>query len=242
MSDLLRRRPALHRVHASRSAMTTPIPGAGTARSWASQRARGMLVGLVALLGYLAIGCGDERQPLFSTTPEQRGETEHQTILAEIALLANAKDEATDAQASKAYDDAKTKLISRGSAIENDLCEALISNQDWGVRMGSIEVLEAVGTKACITTIVAALDDPEPVVALYADKMLVTLCKHDEIPAVNAKPGANGLPPLPGKSDHETSIDAGMKRWSAWHQANHAALRKAWDTWWSQNKDRVKID
>jgi outer membrane murein-binding lipoprotein Lpp len=196
----------------------------------------------VALGGLVLAGCGDERQPLFNTTPEHQGETERKTILAEIAQLSNAKTEVSDAQASKLYDEAKAELIARGSSIENDLCEALVSNQDWGVRLGCVEVLESIGTKVCVPTVIVALDDPEAVVALYANHMLVALCKHDEVPAADAKPGANGLPPLPPKSGHETTIDADMKRWSAWYEVNHATLHKAWDTWWAQNKDRVKID
>ncbi len=206
-------------------------------------RAGRALAAAAGLLGCLALGgCDEERQPLFSTTPEHRGESERQTVFAEIALLANGKSEATDAGASKAYDDAKAKLIARGSAIENELCESLAANADWGVRLGCVEVLESVGTKICIPTIIAALDDPEPVVALYASHMLSTLCKHDEIPAAGAASGANGLPPLPAKSGKNSALDADMKSWSAWHQANHAALRKAWDTWWAQNKDKLKID
>lgn len=206
-------------------------------------RAARALAAAAGLFGCLALGgCDEERQPLFTTTPESRGETERQTVFAEIALLANGKSEATDAGASKAYDDAKSMLIARGSAIENELCESLAANTDWGVRLGCVEVLESVGTRICIPTIIAALDDPEPVVALYSSHMLSALCKHDEIPATGAASGSNGLPPLPAKSGKDAAIDTDMKSWSAWHQANHAALRKAWDTWWAQNKDKLKID
>ncbi len=201
------------------------------------------LAAAAGLLGCLALGgCDDERQPLFSTTPAKNAESERQTLFSEIAQLANGKHEANDAGASKAYDEAKDTLIARGAAIENELCESLASNTDWGVRLGCVEVLESVGTKICIPTIIAALDDPEPVVALYASHMLSILCKHEEIPATGAAPGPNGLPPLPAKAGKRAALDADLKGWVAWHQVNHAALRKAWDGWWVQNKDKFKLE
>jgi hypothetical protein len=213
-------------------------------RSSAGRSPARLAAALLGLWLCLAMaGCGEDgRKPIFSTTPDHRDDAQSQAIQAEIAQLANGKKAASDADASKAYDEAKTKLIARGSAIESQLFEALAGNPDWGIRLGCVEVLQSVGTRHAVEPLIAALDDPDAVIALYAQNLLIELCKHREIPAAGQPTGANGLPAVPKREPTDLALDTDEKLWTAWHRQHHAELRQAWQKWWAANKDKVKID
>jgi HEAT repeat protein len=203
------------------------------------------MLGSMCVLMICMGGCGkssDQRQAMFSTEDDQQNDVKHRQVLNEIALMANAKADIDNAEALKVNQDAQNKLIARGSSIENDLVQALQDDHDWGVRLGCVQVLDAVGTSRCVPYLITALTDPEPVVALYADKLLVALCRHDEIPSLDAGTGANGIPPLPPKHSGNAPIDSDMKDWSNWYLANHGKLHTAWAAWWQSHKDKIKID
>jgi hypothetical protein len=198
-------------------------------------------------IGLALAGCEDERDRFFSTTQDnQQKEDELKAIRKDIALLAGCKDP-NDAEASAAYEAAKERLNLRGSAIENQLIEALRGNDDWGVRLGAIEVMKAVATKRCVETLIAVLDDPQPLVALNAEYLLQGLCKddkkkeHREIPLVGQPTGANGLPPVV-VDPHDLALDKEEKAWAAWHVQHKEALKKAWSEWWAKNKDKIKVE
>jgi hypothetical protein len=105
--------------------------------------------------------------------------------------------------------------------------------------MGAVEVLASVGTRACVEPLVGATDDPQPLVALYANKLLEGLCSHRVIPAQGEAAGA--LPPVPRPDPHDLARDAEERQWTAWHRQHHAELREAWRTWWAANQAKVAI-
>jgi hypothetical protein len=202
-------------------------------------RAGSWLAASAAIL--LITGCDDDRQPVFSTAPDAQADAARKAVQAEIAELARIKTPG-DPDAVVAYHKANDKLISRGSAIETQLIEALIGSPDWGVRLGVVEVLKALATRQAVEPLISVLDDAQPLVALNADYLLQGLTKHSEIPAAGRPAGANSLPPVPKRDPQELALDADEKLWAAWHAEHHAALKKAWTLWWSANKATVKIE
>lgn len=195
---------------------------------------------LLPLLALIA-GCESDRPDPKSaaksdTTPVQ---DEKAAIAAEIAALATGKDP-TRAVDSKAYDDAVGKLISRGSGIETTLIDNLRRSEDWGVRLGLVEVLMATGTKASVEHLIACLDDAEPLVAQRANKTLQEMTSHAEIPESGGA-GANGLPPVPRRADSDLALDADLRLWSLWQKEHGARLRQAWASWWSANRDQITV-
>lgn len=170
------------------------------------------------------------------TTPVQDDKA---AIAAEIAALAKGKDP-TDAADSKAYDDALAKLISRGSGIETTLIDSLRRADDWGVRLGLVEVLMATGTKASVEHLIVCLDDAEPLVAQRANKTLQEMTSHTEIPE-SGPAGANGLPPVPRRAEGDLALDADLRLWSQWQKEHGARLRQAWSSWWSANRDQITV-
>jgi HEAT repeat protein len=195
-----------------------------------------MAVGALALL---LAGCGDEREVVFSTDAPPAAD-DRPKILADIAALANSKD-LLDAGKAANYHKAVDALIGRGSRIEPMLIEALGGNDDWGVRLGVIDVLKGVGTKRSIEPLMGALEDPQPLVALNADYLLRGMTKHSVIPAAGEAP-RDGLTPVPQRPATDLALDADEKLWAMWHHEHHVALHQAWSTWWQANKATVVVD
>ncbi len=201
-----------------------------------------MLFGAGSLL--LLTSCESERPAMKIEEPHALGatpaEVERKTVEHDIAALAAAKDQ-SKAIDSKAYDDARDALIRRGSAIESTLIDNLRRADDWGIRLGIIEVLMATGTKVSIDHLIFCLDDDEPLVALRANTTLQEMTSHNEIPPTGGATGTNGLPPVPLRPAADLAMDADLRQWAAWHHTYAKALRSAWTTWWSANKGQITI-
>ena len=192
---------------------------------------------------FLLVGCESERSApkVDPAAPDatQPKEDEQAKIAADIAALAAGKDPSS-AKDSKIYDDAIARLIQRGSSIETTLIDNLRRTDDWGVRLGLVEVLMATGTKLSIDHFIVCLDDVEPLVALRANTILQEMTNHAEIPESGVA-GANGLPPVPKRQESDLALDAELRQWSLWHREHHARLRQAWAAWWATNKDQITI-
>ena len=213
-----------------------PLPGH-------PRRRRSALALVLPALALGLAGCDDDppREPSFHDQAPSDPDASERQIKADIALLAQGKDP-DDPTASAAYDDAKDRLIKRGSVIENDLIDALRSNRDWGVRLGCIEVLQAVGGKACVEHLIATLLDDVPLVAFQAEKTIEVMTNHKVIPPPGGDVGANGLPPVPVRAANDLAMDAELRIWSAWYGQNKQALHDTWFEWWKINKAATKID
>ena len=204
-----------------------------------SARVRATVVGLTLSLSLVMVGCGENREVVFSTDAPPAAD-DRPALLADIAALSNSKDLANPDKAS-AYYKAVEALIGRGSRIEPTLIEALGGNDDWGVRLGTVEVLKAVGTRRSIEPLMGALEDPQPLVALNADYLLRALTKHMVIPAAG-EPVRDGLPAVPTRPANELRLDADEKLWAAWYGEHRVTLHQNWRTWWDANKATVVVD
>jgi len=166
---------------------------------------------------------------------------ENAQLDAEIQKLAAGKDP-DDEKGEIIHDDAVAALTARGSAIELPIVDAMRGNHDWNVRLGCVEVLQSIGTKACVPHLIAALRDPQPLVAFTANSTLEALTKHGEIPAEGTTRTANGLPPVPIRKPDQLALDTELKIWSIWYRDNGKQLHDSWDQWWKANAERVRID
>ncbi|GDY11845.1 hypothetical protein LBMAG53_07230 [Planctomycetota bacterium] len=173
-------------------------------------------------------------------TAEEQQKNEAETR-ADIAILSAGKTP-DDPDASAACDQARERLIARGSTIESLVWEALISSPDWGVRLGCVEVLQAIGTRASVEKLMAVLDDPEPLVAFHADVTLRVMFDHREIPTAGQPIGSNQLPPVPVRPATDNDPEADRKLWAAWHAQYAKLLRAAWEDWWKTAKSRAILD
>jgi hypothetical protein len=180
-----------------------------------------------------------------SSTPSGSSSTSSAPVNAEISAqindLAAGKDPNDEAGETK-HDAAVSALTARGSAVELSIVDALHANPDWNVRLGCIEILQSIGTKACVSHLIYALRDSEPLVALQADHTLVALTKHSEIPAADAHTGANGLPPVPARPANQLGMDAELKIWTTWYHEHGQVLHDSWASWWRANSERIAID
>jgi hypothetical protein len=202
-------------------------------------RLHSVILVIIALM--LLAACGEKSSALFRAEPKGRfSDDERKEVRAEIATLAQGKDH-SDIEASAAYSQGVEKLTSRGSKVEPELIEALAGNQDWAIRLGVIEVLESVGTKACIEALIEAIRDPAPLVALRANTLLETMTDHHVIPAAGSPPSPEGLPPVPRRKPEELALDAEEKLWSAWHREYGKLLHATWLDWWKANRGTVKV-
>jgi hypothetical protein len=203
------------------------------------------LAGFALVLPVLAFGLAgcddDQREPAFHDQAPTDPNANERDIHATIAQLSNGKNP-DDPNASTAYDAAKTKLIKMGQAIENDLIDSLRRDRDWGVRLGCIEVLQAVGGKSCVEHLIATLLDDVPLVAFQAEKTIEVMTNHKVIPAAGTETGANGVPAIPARAANDLAMDAELRIWTAWYGQNKQALHDAWFQWWKNNKAATKIE
>lgn len=195
----------------------------------------------VVLLLALA-GCESDRAnaKIEAQSDTNELDDQKQAIAKDIADLATGKD-LTAAKDSKTFDDAKRRLIGRGSKIETTLIDNLRRSDDWGVRLGIIEVLMATGTKVSIDHLIVCLDDPEPLVAFRANSLLVEMTQHSEIPAAGSPAAAAALPPVPVPPASDLSLDAEQRAWATWQHQHGKELRAAWASWWTANKGTIEI-
>lgn len=206
---------------------------------------------LLAPLALLPTGCQEERDPLFASPTSKQDDQNVKALEKDLADLAQVriyedlkntkgKEEAAD-QAIATYHEAMQRLTRRGAAIETQLIETLAGSQDWGVRLGVVEVMQSVATKRCISPLIQVLDDAQPLVAMNANLTLQEMTKHQVIPEAG-KPPVDGLPPTPVADHGELEPDAYLKRWAAWHTEHKAKLKTAWTAWWEKNKTTTKVD
>jgi hypothetical protein len=194
---------------------------------------------MVMVACFMISGCGDERKAAFDTTGEKHQDTERMAMLAAIKRMSAGKD-LKNPDNVVAYHKAVDELIARGSSIETAICEALASDDDWGVRIGTVDVLKAIGTRVCIETLLGALEDSQPLVALNANYLLAELTKHSVIPAAGTST-VNGLPPVPQRATDNLELDADEVIWAKWHEQNKITLHQVWREWWTANKATVAI-
>ncbi len=199
---------------------------------------------LAAILagGLLLAGCGRDDPLSYNSTLSESSKIEKGIAEAkrDIAELAKGKDP-DDLQGSVDYDQARDRLIARGAAIQATLWEALKTSTDWSIRMGIVEVLQAVRTKPSTEPLIAVLDDPQPLVAMRADHALQFMYDHREIPKAGEPTGANGLPPVPLRAEDDFDRDADLRIWSEWHRVNGKQLKEAWQNWWKANRDTAVV-
>ncbi len=196
---------------------------------------------LVLALAVLMAGCGDgSRGKVFDPhQPAQFKDDERKQIDKEIAALASGKDP-DDIEGSARYAEAVEALTRRGAKVEPQLIEALGSQRDWSVRMGVVEVLQSVGTRQCVDAVIKVIEDSNPLVALYANKLLEEMTGHRVIPS-EAGDAASPVPNVPRPAAGD-ALEADEKLWATWHAAHGKRLREEWALWWKDNRGTVKIN
>ncbi len=191
---------------------------------------------VILALGLLS-GCSEEKRFYANSTSE--ADADELAIRKDLANLAlGAKTD--DPSSSVAYDTAINNLMLRGATIETRLIDTLRSSPDAWIRIGCVEVLTAVATKASIEHLIAVLDDEAPLVTQRANIALQTLTGQRMIAAVG-KPDALLLPPVPARPDNDKALDAEERIWTTWHITHKAELKAAWERWWIANKARFTL-
>lgn len=199
---------------------------------------------LIAILSVLAVlaACSNPSTRVFEDGGEQLefSDTQRKAADAEIDRLGSGKDP-DDIEGQARYSEAVTRLTGRGSKVEPQLIERLAVENDWAIRMGMIEVLGSVGTRRCIPVLIRCTNDPVPLVALHADKLLVGMTGHRVIPATGASTSSEGIPPVPQRGPDNLELDAEEKIWARWHAEHGTALQRAWEAWWKANRGTAEI-
>jgi hypothetical protein len=188
----------------------------------------------------VAAGCFGRAPGRGLGTEADRAAIDQDAVAADLAELAHGKSPEMPAS-SVAYDQARDRLIAQGTAVEAYVHAGMRTSPDWGVRLGCVEVLTAVGTRASIDPLIEVLEDPEPLVALYANAALETMTQAAVIPALGGA-DASGLPPVPARDPADDAPDAEQRVWSAWHASHGRDLRVAWSAWWSAHRETAVID
>jgi HEAT repeats len=146
--------------------------------------------------------------------------------------------EQADADPGKEADYVKVRdeLIPKGNVIQPQLIEALNGDPSWGVRYGAIEVLNAVGDKKCVDSLIAALTDAHPQVGLMSLYLLRQLTAHRIVPETGTSP--EGIPAVPRRGEGE-ALGRDYELWVQWRDRHGPALQRAWRDWWEVNKNKV---
>lgn len=200
---------------------------------------RPLLAALLAASCILALtGCGQDDE-IFRANPTRQDDPDEIAIRADIAALANGG-KLDDPAISVRYDKAINDLIMRGAKVETRLIDALRSNPDPWIRVGCVEVLTAVASKASIEHFIAVLDDDQPLVAQRANIALQTLTNQRMIPEAG-KPALAGVQPVPTRGADDLAMDAEERIWAAWHAQNKESLKAAWERWWTANKPTFSL-
>jgi len=200
--------------------------------------------GLVAMViaAALAQGCASNPSSRLYDSPTKATfkDDERKAVRAEIAKLAKGKD-TNDIEATATYSEAVNQLTGRGSKIESELIEALVGDNDWAVRMGVLEVLASVGTRASIEPVIGATKDSAALVALHANKLLEAMTEHRIIPLAGEPGSAAPVPSVPARDPKVLDLDAEERIWATWHQQHGAKLHESWLAWWKTNRGKVAI-
>ncbi|MCS6969778.1 MAG: hypothetical protein RMM29_03275 [Planctomycetota bacterium] len=198
------------------------------------------LLALGAVLALILLGCDD--RPRFRAEPRDARveDPEERAIQRAIADLAKGG-KPEDPEASAAYDQAVHQLVLRGSKIELRVIDTLRSHPDPWVRLGCVEVLTAVATKAAIEHLIAVLDDPEPLVAQRANAALQVLTGQRMIAEAGQQPQEGQLPAVPERAADDLALDAEERLWAQWHAVHKQELKAAWERWWAANRATAVI-
>ncbi|MEK7412330.1 MAG: HEAT repeat domain-containing protein [Planctomycetota bacterium] len=192
----------------------------------------------LAAIVLLLTGCGDDDLK-FRANPEATVSEDDAEIAKAIANLALG-DKTDDPESSVLYDKARDSLAMRGAKIESHIIDTLRRNPDANVRIGCIEVLGSIASKAAIAPLIAVLDDEVPLVARQADITLRVLTGTRMIPEAGAGP-KDGLPPVPAGSTTQDVRVADTQAWATWHSQHREALKAAWERWWVDHKANFKM-
>jgi hypothetical protein len=198
-----------------------------------------LALALAAIATFGLSGCGDDDE-IFRANPAPYEDKAGKEITSEIAGLANGGRQG-DPSASVAYDNAIQSLIMRGVKAETRVIDALRADPDPHVRIGCIEVLRAIATKASIEHLIAVLDDSDPMVAWNAEITLRVMGRTRMIPEAG-QPAKDGLPPVPVRKADDLAIEADERIWNTWYAAHKAELKAAWERWWADNKATFKVE
>ncbi|MFW5829842.1 MAG: HEAT repeat domain-containing protein [Planctomycetota bacterium] len=196
------------------------------------------------LLGLLLVACGEREQKGLYQVDDSDTSLDEERILELIEQLAQARD-SQDAAASKAFDEAVHELTLMGSTIEPYLIEALIGEEDWSVRYGTIHVLDSVGSKNAVKPLIRSLDDEHPLVAQKAMYSLRVFTDHRIVPeqaGSSEDPLRDRVPPIPDRAPDDLRRDADYQIWVEWHRQHGDALRTAWEDWWEENSTLVRVE
>lgn len=193
---------------------------------------------VLAAIAALVASCGEERKDPFDRKSSMQLAKEDEGIVQDIADLAKGRDP-DDAAASVAYDKAREALAQRGSRIETQIIDTLRSSSDWAVRLGCVEILQSIGTRASIEHLIAVLDDPESLVAFQANITLEAMTGIHQL-AGDGKPGLASLPPVAAPDGLDR--DAERRAWTDWHLRHGKELQRAWSEWWVANKGSAKVN
>lgn len=193
------------------------------------------------VLGLLLVAACEDRAR-FRAEPRgaRADDPEEREIQRAIADLAHGG-RPQDPEASAAYDRAVHRLILRGAKVELRIIDTLRTHPDPWVRLGCVEVLTAIASKAAIEHLIAVLDDPEPLVAQRADIALRTLTGASMIAEHGRAPGPGQLPPVPERDPEDLSLDAEERLWAAWHARFKHELKAAWERWWADHRATAVI-
>ena len=197
-------------------------------------------------------GCGDNRPEADPFgNPASTGDTTRASITdiqkdraaieADLARLAEGEN--TDsADAIAVYDKARSELERRGPLVETMVIDALRTSPRWGVRLGCVEVLQSIGTKASIEHLIAVTDDVMPLVARRANTGLETMTDiRMVVMQGESATSSASLPRLPPPAETDIAIDRHERTWATWHARHGKELRAAWTDWWKANKATAKI-
>lgn len=203
---------------------------------------RHLLLVFVSLGLWLGAGCANKSNRVYDDGGRlQFSDAEREAVAKDVARLARGKDLA-DIEGMAIYSETVATLTNRGSRIEPQVIEILVAHGDWAVRKGLIEVLGSIGTRRSIDPLIAATGDAVPLVALYAHKTLQAMTGFRPIPAGGEPTGANGLPPVPQRSENDLELDAEERLWAMWHRDHGTLLRETWQEWWKANRGTVTIE
>lgn len=147
-----------------------------------------------------------------------------------VANLERGEDEAI-------YATAVQRLSERGAPMESRMIELLATAPDWGTRYGAIEVLDAVGTRACVDSLIQVLAGDHPLVAFKALVSLRVITEHRILPEQGEDVVMpEGLTPIPARAEDDLRSDAEEQIWAAWYAEYGPALAEAWAAWWRDQR------
>ena len=182
----------------------------------------------------LCAGCKQSRiEPVDHM--KQVDDEEVKQHIAELAMRKNGDDPDSEFR----YNEASRALIAMGSAVEPHIIFELKNSDDWGIKLGAIEIAVAVGSKKSVEPLINCISDKNPLVAQAAMYAVRVFCGHRIVPDVD-RPGAP-VPPIPRRKETDP-MEKDYELWVEWHKDNHKRLHRAWTEWWKAHKAEVNVE